>query len=48
MEQATLKQLALLSETPLPVLSFRFMPVPPALSFRSLGYGVIKSSHFIS
>jgi len=58
-EQAALERLALPGKTPLPILSFgsvpvppvpsfRSMPVPPALSFRSLGYGVIRPSRLVS
>ena len=47
MEQAALKRLALPNKTPLPILFFRSMPVPPTFSFGSLGYRVIKPSCLI-
>jgi len=58
-EQAALERLALPSKTPLPIpffgfipilliLSFRSVPIPPTLSFGSLGYRVIKPSYLIS
>ena len=59
MEQAASERLALPGETPLPIPSFKSIPVPPvpsfgsvpvppALSFRSLGYGVVRPSYLIS
>jgi hypothetical protein len=58
-EQAALERLALPSKTPLPIPSFRSVPIPPIPSFRSipvpptpsfksLGYRVIGPSYLIS
>jgi hypothetical protein len=35
------------SKTLLSILSFRSVLIPPTLSFKSLGYGVIKPFYFV-
>jgi len=47
-EQAALERLALPSKTPLSIPFFKSVPISPTLSFRSLGYKVIRPSHLIS
>jgi len=47
-EQAALERLALPSKAPLPIPSFGSVPIPSTLSFKSLGYGVIRPSRLIS